>query len=145
MAVAPQVEPTGELADLDKRLISREIFVSEEIHREELEKVFAQPCFFIGQESHVPKPGEYFVSAMAEELVILRRDRSDKLQVFLNSCMHPGMKVCRYDEVNTPVSPAPITAGATPPMETWWAFLTLRMPTTKCWTSSSGAWWKRAS
>src|SRR3989449_2909409 len=38
---------------------------------------------------------------MGEESVILCRDRAAKIHVFLNSCRHRGMKVCRYDEGNT--------------------------------------------
>ena len=38
---------------------------------------------------------------MGEESVILCRDRAGRIRVFLNSCRHRGMKVCRYDEGNT--------------------------------------------
>ena len=39
--------------------------------------------------------------------MILCRDRAGKVHVFLNSCRHRGMKVCRYDEGNTPVFTCP--------------------------------------
>ena len=79
----------------------REIFVSEEIYQRELEQVFGRAWLFIGHESQVKNPGDYLVSSMGEESVILSRDRSGKIRVFLNSCRHRGMKVCRYDEGNT--------------------------------------------
>jgi phenylpropionate dioxygenase-like ring-hydroxylating dioxygenase large terminal subunit len=107
MAMALEAKLNGRLVDLEKGKISREIFVSEEIYREELEKVFAQSWLFIGHEGQVPKPGDYFVSSMAEESVILCRDRDSRLHVFLNSCRHRGMRVCRYDEGNTPVFSCP--------------------------------------
>ncbi len=44
---------------------------------------------------------------MGEESVILSRDRDNTVHVFLNSCRHRGMKVCRYDEGNTPVFTCP--------------------------------------
>ena len=45
---------------------------------------------------------------MGEEEVIMVRDRKDKrLHVFLNSCRHKGMKVCRYDDGNTLVFTCP--------------------------------------
>jgi len=44
---------------------------------------------------------------MGEESVIMCRDRESKVHVFLNSCRHRGMKVCRYDEGNTPVFTCP--------------------------------------
>jgi phenylpropionate dioxygenase-like ring-hydroxylating dioxygenase large terminal subunit len=44
---------------------------------------------------------------MGEESVILTRDRRGQLHVFLNTCRHRGMKVCRYDEGNTLVFTCP--------------------------------------
>ena len=107
MAVAPQAKPKGKLVDLDNGMISREIFVSDAVYQEELDKIFSRSWFFIGHESQVPKPGDYFVSCMGEESVILCRDRLGDIHVFLNSCRHRGMKVCRYDEGNTPVFTCP--------------------------------------
>ena len=95
------------LVDLNVGQISREIFVSEDIYQQEQEQVFTRAWLFVGHESQVPKPGDYFVSCMGEESVILCRDRAGQLHVFLNSCMHRGMKVCRYDEGNTPVFTCP--------------------------------------
>ena len=95
------------LVDLGTGQISREIFVNEEIYREELERVFARAWLFVGHESQIPNPGDFFVSGMGEESVILCRDRASQIHVFLNSCRHRGMKVCRYDEGNTPVFTCP--------------------------------------
>jgi nitrite reductase/ring-hydroxylating ferredoxin subunit len=95
------------LVDPATGLISREIFVSDEIYAEEQERVFARSWLFVGHESQIPNPGDFFVSRMGEESVILCRDRAGELHVFLNSCRHRGMKVCRYDEGNTTVFTCP--------------------------------------
>src|ERR1700737_4007232 len=87
--------------------VSREIFVNDEIYREELERVFARSWLFVGHESQIPNPGDFFVSSMGEESVILCRDRVGAVHVFLNSCRHRGMKVCRYDDGNTTVFTCP--------------------------------------
>jgi phenylpropionate dioxygenase-like ring-hydroxylating dioxygenase large terminal subunit len=81
--------------------ISREIFVNEDIYAQELEQVFGRAWLYVGHESQIPNPGDFFVSSMGEESVILCRDRQKKIHVFLNTCRHRGMKVCRYDEGNT--------------------------------------------
>jgi phenylpropionate dioxygenase-like ring-hydroxylating dioxygenase large terminal subunit len=88
------------LVDVETGEISREIYVNDEIYREEQERVFARAWLYVGHESQVQKPGDFFVSRMGEESVILTRDRAGKLHVFLNSCRHRGMRVCRYDDGN---------------------------------------------
>ena len=97
----------SDLVDLSDGHISREIFVNDEIYAREQEQIFARVWLFVGHESQAAKPGDYFVSCMGEESVILCRDRAGQLHVFLNSCRHRGMKVCRYDEGNTPVFTCP--------------------------------------
>ncbi len=95
------------LVDRKKGLVSRDIFVDPELYAIEKERVFARCWLFVGFEDQVRKPGDYFVSRMGEESVILSRDRDNTIHVFLNSCRHRGMKVCRYDEGNTPVFTCP--------------------------------------
>ena len=90
-----------DLVDLEHGLISREIYVNAEIYAQELEQVFARAWLFIGHESLVPNHGDFFQSRMGEEPVLLVRDHKGKLHVFLNTCRHRGMKVCRYDDGNT--------------------------------------------
>ena len=63
--------------------------------------IFARAWLFVGHESQIPNPDDYFVSRMGEESVILTRDRQGEVHVLLNSCRHRGMKVCRYDQGNT--------------------------------------------
>jgi len=89
------------LVDVGIGEISREIFVNDEIYREEQERIFARAWLYVGHESQIKKPGDFVVSRMGEESVILTRDKAGKIHVFLNTCTHRGMKVCRYDEGNT--------------------------------------------
>ena len=86
------------LVDMSTGQVSREIFVNEDIYQQEMERVFTRAWLFVGHESQIPKAGDYFVSSMGEESVLLCRDREEAIHVFLNSCRHQGMKVCRYDE-----------------------------------------------
>lgn len=90
-----------EMIDLRGGTISREIFVSPEFYHAELERLFTRAWLFVGHESLIPNPGDFFVSRMGEESVILCRDQAGELHVFLNSCRHRGMKVCRYEQGNT--------------------------------------------
>ena len=96
----PNPPSVNGLVDVDRGIISREIFVSDEIYQQEREQIFARAWLFVGHESQIPRPGDFLASSMGEESVILCRDRGGRIHVFLNSCRHRGMKVCRYDEGN---------------------------------------------
>ena len=76
MATASTIGYRPGLVDLRTGTISREIFVSEAIYAEELERIFARSWLFVGHESQIPNPGDYVVSRMGEESVILCRDRA---------------------------------------------------------------------
>ncbi len=89
-----------ELVRADEGLVSRAIFADEEIFQQEIKRIFARAWLFVGHESLVPKPDDYFVSRMGTDSVILTRDRQGQIQVLLNSCTHRGMKLCRYDHGN---------------------------------------------
>src|SRR6059036_2872824 len=71
-------EPGGlkGLVDIECGIISREIFVNEEIYRQELERIFTRAWLFVGHESQISKPGDYLTSCMGEESVIVCRDRT---------------------------------------------------------------------
>jgi phenylpropionate dioxygenase-like ring-hydroxylating dioxygenase large terminal subunit len=95
------------LVDVPTGQVSREIFVNDAIYQQEQEQLFARAWLFIGHESQIPKPGDYFNTSMGEESVILVRDSTGIIHAFLNTCRHRGMKVCRYDEGNTTVFTCP--------------------------------------
>src|SRR5437763_17189249 len=61
----------------------------------------------VGKDRQMPNPGDFVSSGMGEESVIRCRDRAGEVHVFLNSCRHRGMKVCRYDDGNTAVFTCP--------------------------------------
>jgi phenylpropionate dioxygenase-like ring-hydroxylating dioxygenase large terminal subunit len=89
------------LVDAENGTISREIFVNPDIYAEEQERIFARSWLFVGHESLIAKPGDFITSRMGEESVVVTRGRQGGVHVLLNSCMHRGMKVCRYDQGNT--------------------------------------------
>ncbi|AWP73591.1 aromatic ring-hydroxylating dioxygenase subunit alpha [Bordetella bronchiseptica] len=105
----PNMQPThyDRMVDLKQGTISREIFSSKEIFEEELEKIFTRAWLFVGHESQIPNPGDFYTSRMGAESVILTRDKKGKVHVFLNSCRHRGMKVCQYDHGNTQLFTCP--------------------------------------
>jgi phenylpropionate dioxygenase-like ring-hydroxylating dioxygenase large terminal subunit len=98
--------------DLEAGKISRQIFVDPQVYEDELEKVFTRAWLFVGHESQIPHPGDFFTSRMGEESVILTRDPLGKVHVLLNSCRHRGMKVCRYESGNADLLRCPYHSWA---------------------------------
>ena len=97
--------------DTEHGTLSRELYVHPDIFQQELEQIFARCWLFIGHESLVPNPGDFMVTRMGTEEVILVRDRKDRqIRAFLNSCRHRGEKVCRYDQGNGLVFTCPFHA-----------------------------------
>ena len=56
------------MVDLDAGTVSREIFVSPDIYDQEQEQVFARAWLFVGHESQIPKPGDFFVDRKSTRL-----------------------------------------------------------------------------
>ena len=98
------------MVDIDNGRISREVYVNDDIYRQEQEQIFMRAWLFVGHESMVPNPGDFAASRMGEEEVILVRGRTGAIHVFLNTCRHRGMKVCRYDQGNALVFTCPFHA-----------------------------------
>ena len=100
-------QTAAHLVDPVQGSVSREIFVDPGVYQQELQSLFPRAWLFIGHESQIPNPGDFFTSRMGEESVILCRDKKGEVHVFLNSCRHRGMKVCRYEQGNTSLFTCP--------------------------------------
>lgn len=77
--------------------LSGEIFHSEEIYRQELERVFARSWLFLAHDSMIPKKGDFIQTYMGEDPVVVVRQPDGSVCAFLNQCRHRGMRICRAD------------------------------------------------
>lgn len=91
---------TSELVNIDEGIISRRIYVEQDIYNEEIEKVFLRCWLFMAHESQLPNAGDFITTRMGEEPVIVWRDSAGKVNAFLNTCLHSESRLCRAEEGN---------------------------------------------
>jgi len=88
--------------DVDSGILrDRRIFTDQDIYQQELTHIFARGWNFMCHESQLKAPGDFFMNFIGEDEVIVVRDRSNGIQVLLNSCPHRGNTVCRAEQGNT--------------------------------------------
>jgi PAH dioxygenase large subunit len=90
----------GHWVDRKRGLVSREIFVAEEVFRLELERIFARVWLFLAHDSELPNAGDFVTRTMADSPVIVIRGDDGSVKALLNTCRHRGSKVCRIDSGN---------------------------------------------
>ncbi|WP_156680788.1 aromatic ring-hydroxylating oxygenase subunit alpha [Sphingomonas profundi] len=95
------------LIDTDSGLVDRAIFADQAIYDKEMAEVFEKSWLFVGHESQIPDKGDYFLSQLGREPVVVTRDAKDEVNVLLNICTHRGMPVCRYDRGNAKLFTCP--------------------------------------
>jgi phenylpropionate dioxygenase-like ring-hydroxylating dioxygenase large terminal subunit len=94
----PSRESIRSLFDERAGTISPNIYADPAIYELELERVFARSWLVVAHESQLPGPGDFLASYMAEDPVIVIRQKDGSVKVLLNQCRHRGMKLCRTDQ-----------------------------------------------
>lgn len=75
-------------------LLDREALVSEQVLRDEMEKIFSTCWIYVGHASEVPNPGDFHTRRVAGRPVIFGRDAKGEVRCFFNTCRHRGALVC---------------------------------------------------
>jgi Rieske 2Fe-2S family protein len=75
-----------------KSLLQR-YFVSPEIFAEEQGKIFSRQWVLVGHQSEIATAGDYFISKVADENLIIVRDKRSTIRGFYNVCRHRGTRL----------------------------------------------------
>ncbi len=76
------------------RTLPGKYYHSEEIYKEEVEKIFNKFWIFACRAEEIPAIGDYKLIQVDNESLIIVRDKTNKIKVFFNVCRHRGTQLC---------------------------------------------------
>jgi len=73
--------------------VHRDVYVSEEVFQLEMEHMFPNSWVYVGHDSQVPNPGDYFGTTIGTQPVLMVRHTDGKVHVLHNRCPHKGTRI----------------------------------------------------
>ena len=74
--------------------LPREFYTSQAVFDRDIADVWNRNWIWVGHESQIPEPGDYFLFDYGPESLIVVRDRDGDVRAHLNVCRHRGSRVC---------------------------------------------------
>jgi phenylpropionate dioxygenase-like ring-hydroxylating dioxygenase large terminal subunit len=81
--------------------VHRRLYTDPGIFQLELEHIFATAWIYLGHESQIRNPGDYFCTEIGGKAVVVVRDREGKVRVLHNQCAHRGSMVVALPKGST--------------------------------------------
>jgi len=91
--VAPSSRKTTDIVAAGAKSLSQRYFVSPEIFGEEQKKIFSEQWVLVGHQNQIARSGDYFISEVAGESLIVVRDKRSTIRAFYNVCRHRGTRL----------------------------------------------------
>ncbi len=70
--------------------VSRRVYTDPAIFELEMARLFGRAWLYVGHESQIPRPGDFFTTELGRQPVIMIRHRDGTIRVLLNRCSHRG-------------------------------------------------------
>lgn len=75
------------------REVHRDVYIDDEVFRLEMEHLFANTWIYVGHDSQVPNPGDYFGTEIGTQPVLMVRHADGTVKVLHNRCPHKGVRI----------------------------------------------------
>ena len=89
----------GQLVEADRA--HRHAYTDPEIFDLEMERIFERTWIYIGHESQVKNPGDYYLAQVGRQPVVMVRDGQGDVNILYNRCPHRGAQLCTARKGNT--------------------------------------------
>ena len=95
---ANDVSTIRSLVQFDR--VHRDVYCDPELFSLEMQRLWRNAWLYVGHESQVPDPGDYYTVDLAGQPVVMVRSPDGELHVLLNRCAHKGTKLVSADSGN---------------------------------------------
>jgi choline monooxygenase len=92
--------------------ITGDYYYDPEIFEREKEQIFCRTWQYTGHVSMLPSPSTYIVREIADESIIIMRDRNDEYRAYFNVCQHRAHRLLEGEGKLRPVITCPYHAWA---------------------------------
>ena len=101
MTIVPRPVAASELRQLvQPERVHRSLYADPAVFELEMERLFGRAWLFVGHESQVAKPGDFYCTRLGRQPVIMVKGGDGAVRVLHNRCAHRGAQVCT-DETGT--------------------------------------------
>ena len=86
---------------VERGRVSRRLYTDPAVFEEEQKRIFGRVWLWLGHESQLKQPGDFFTTRMGRHRVIVARHDDGEIYAFHNRCTHRGAEVCPKRSGNT--------------------------------------------
>ena len=73
--------------------VHKKVYTDPEVFDLEMERIWNRSWIYVGHDSQVKQPGDYFATSIGRQPVVMTRHKDGKVYVLFNRCSHKGAQV----------------------------------------------------